>query len=273
VPFTADFFFHANLERLTLNICSDIIQLNVYPSTFGKEGLMARKQKGLSPRHQKILAFLQAYSQEKGYPPSIREIGNQTQISSTSVVNYYLNQLEEMGYIERGSNVSRGINLLRDAAGRLVDSAKSAANGLMDLVTIPLVGNIVAGEPMPVPASNFSYYDPDSGIDIARSLLPTLDAQDQLYALRVQGDSMIDAMVNDGDIVIMKKVDHARNGEMVAIWLNDRDETTLKYFYLENGRVRLQPANPAMQPIIINDPSVVEVQGKVVLVIRQVSHN
>ena len=83
---------------------------------------------------------------------------------------------------------------------------------------------------------------------------------------------MIDAMVNDGDIVVMKKVDQARNGEMVAIWLADRDETTLKYFYQENGRVRLQPANPSMQPIIIDDPSIVEVQGKVVLVIRQLEN-
>jgi repressor LexA len=81
---------------------------------------------------------------------------------------------------------------------------------------------------------------------------------------------MIDAMVNDGDIVVMKPAKEARNGDMVAIWLNDRDETTLKYFYLENGRVRLQPANPTMEPIMIDDPSVVEVRGKVVMVIRQV---
>jgi repressor LexA len=92
-----------------------------------------------------------------------------------------------------------------------------------------------------------------------------------LFALRVKGDSMIDAMVNDGDIVVMKKVDQARNGEMVAVWLNDRNETTLKKFYLENGRVRLQPANPMMSPIIVNDPSTVEVQGKVVLVLRQLN--
>ncbi len=122
---------------------------------------------------------------------------------------------------------------------------------------------------MPVPSSDFFLLRPRSGIDIARSLLPSSDPLDQLYALRVHGDSMIDAMVNDGDIVVMKKVDQARNGEMVAIWLADRDETTLKYFYQENGRVRLQPANPSMQPIIIEDPSIVEVQGKVVLVIRQ----
>jgi len=234
---------------------------------------MARKRAGLSPRHQKILTFLQSYSQEKGYPPSIREIGNQTQISSTSVVNYYLNQLEEMGFIERGSNVSRGINLLKTASGNIMQNVKRTAQALSDLVSIPLVGNIVAGEPMPVPASDFSYYDPDSGVDIARSLLPAGDAPEDLYALKVHGDSMIDAMVNDGDIVVMKKVNTAYNGEMVAIWLNDREETTLKYFYLENGRVRLQPANPSMQPIYINDPSTVEVQGKVVLVIRQISHN
>ncbi|MBP7041013.1 MAG: repressor LexA [Anaerolineaceae bacterium] len=234
---------------------------------------MARRRSGLSPRHKKILAFLEEYQQDKGYPPSIREIGDHTQISSTSVVKYYLNQLEEMGYIERRSNVSRGINLIKNAGGSILQTMKNAAAQAMDqLVTIPLVGNIVAGEPMPVPSSDFSYYDPESGIDIARSLLPSSDPLDQLYALRVHGDSMIDAMVNDGDIVVMKKVDQARNGEMVAIWLADRDETTLKYFYQENGRVRLQPANPSMQPIIIDDPSIVEVQGKVVLVIRQLEN-
>ena len=233
---------------------------------------MARRKIGLSPRHKKILVFLEEYQQDKGYPPSIREIGDHTQISSTSVVKYYLSQLEEMGYISRQSNVSRGINLIKNAGGSLLQSVKNAAQALDQLVTIPLVGNIVAGEPMPVPPSDFSYYDPDSGIDIARSLLPSADPLDQLYALRVHGDSMIDAMVNDGDIVVMKKVDQARNGEMVAIWLADRDETTLKYFYQENGRVRLQPANPSMQPIIIDDPSIVEVQGKVVLVIRQLEN-
>ncbi len=217
---------------------------------------MARKRTGLSPRHKKILAFLESFLSERGYPPSIREIGDHTQISSTSVVNYYLNQLEEMNYIERESNVSRGINLLKTSLSNT-------------LVSIPLVGNIVAGEPMPVPASDFSYYDPDSGIDVARSLLPASDRPEDLYALRVHGESMIDAMVNDGDIVVMKKTNQARNGEMVAIWLNDRDETTLKYFYLENGHVRLQPANPTMKPILIDDPSIVEIQGKVVLVIRQ----
>jgi repressor LexA len=123
---------------------------------------------------------------------------------------------------------------------------------------------------MPMPSSDFSYYDPETGIDIARSLLPAREKVSDLFALEVQGESMIDAMVNDGDIVIMKKVSAAKNGEMVAVWLRDRDETTLKYFYLEDGHVRLQPANPTMRPIIIDDPSIVQVQGKVVMVIRKV---
>lgn len=232
--------------------------------------MMAKIRKGLSQRHTNILNCIQEWQTEKGYPPSIREIGSETQISSTSLVNYYLNQLEDMGYIERESNVSRGINLIKDSAGELVQNLKAGVSNLVEqLISIPLVGNIIAGEPMPVPASDFSYYDPESGVDIARSLLPRNENLGDLYALKVQGDSMIDAMVNDGDIVVMRRTNQARNGEMVAIWLNDRDETTLKYFYAENGRVRLQPANPSMQPIIINNPNIVEIQGKVLLVIRQ----
>jgi repressor LexA len=123
---------------------------------------------------------------------------------------------------------------------------------------------------MPVPPSDFSYYDAESMVDVASSLLPSSEKGGNLFALEVQGDSMIDAMVYDGDIVIMKPAREAHNGEMVAVWLKDRDETTLKYFYLDKGRVRLQPANPTMQPIFIDDPSTVEIQGKVVMVIRQV---
>lgn len=236
-------------------------------------GDMAKKSKGLGPRHQKILKYLETTLADRGLPPTIREIGDNTQISSTSVVNYYLDQLEDAGYIERRSNVSRGITLLKTAAGKAFQDIGQAIDNAIQTVMIPLMGNIVAGEPMPVPASDFSYYDPESGIDIARSLLPAHEAEDQLYALRVQGNSMIDAMINDGDIVVMKKTNQAKNGEMVAIWLNDRDETTLKYFFSEKGHVRLQPANPTMQAIIIDDPSIVEVQGKVILVIRQLSEN
>ncbi len=227
--------------------------------------MMARRKAGLSERHKKILKFLEKFQDDNGFPPSIREIGENTNISSTSVVNYYLNQLEEMKYIERESNVSRGIRLMRNLEGSL----HKATQAISDMFTVPVVGRIVAGEPVPVPSSDFSYYDQETGIDIARSLLPPKEKTEDLFALEVQGDSMIDAMVNDGDIVVMRPITTAENGEMVAVWLSDRDETTLKYFFNENGKVRLQPANPLMKPIIIDDPAHVQVQGKVVLVIRR----
>jgi repressor LexA len=227
--------------------------------------MMAKRRKGLSERHKKILDVLERYQGENGYPPSIREIGKQTGISSTSVVNYYLNQLEEEGYIERDRKISRGVRLVKG----ITKAADAVREAIEDLIKVPVVGRIVAGSPMPVPGSDFAYYDQDSGVEIARSLLGPGDKEEDLFALEVQGDSMVDAMVNDGDIVVMKKAQDARNGEMVAVWLTDRDETTLKYFYKENGGIRLQPANPTMQPIFVDNPRAVQVQGKVVMVIRQ----
>ena len=247
--------------------------------------MMARKRKkGLSERQKKILEVLERFQIDPGYPPSIREICDETNISSTSVVNYYLDQLQDMGYIERDGHVSRGIRLLKplsEVTGTAVAGVSAVASGLKqsaqnvrqtveELLRIPIVGRIFAAQPVPVPSSDFSYFDADSMVDVARSLLPREKIGEDLFALEVQGDSMIDAMVNEGDIVIMKKANEARNGEMVAIWLTDRDETTLKYFYKENGRVRLQPANPTMGPIYVDDPTTLEIQGKVVMVIRQV---
>jgi repressor LexA len=233
---------------------------------------MARKRsKELTERQKKILEVLGRFQEQYGYPPSIREICDQANISSTSVVNYYLEQLEGMGYIERDGRVSRGIRLvkpLNDGNG-LRQMADDIRQSVEDLMRIPLVGRIFASSPVPVPSSDFNYFDAESMVDVARSMLPAREKTNDLFALEVQGDSMIDAMVNDGDIVIMKRSNEARNGELVAIWLSDRDETTLKYFFLENGRVRLQPANPTMSPIYIDDPDVVEIQGKVVMIIRQ----
>ncbi|NOY99450.1 MAG: repressor LexA [Chloroflexi bacterium] len=218
---------------------------------------MVRKSKGLGERHKKILAFLKEYQSREGYPPTIREIGEQTGISSTSVVNYYLDQLEKRGLIERHRKISRGVRL-------------AGANPLGEMFKVPVVGRIVASAPVPVPASDFNYYDAETSVDIARTLLPSPEKSDNLFALEVDGDSMIDAMVNDGDIVIMKQTDEAKNGDMVAVWLPDRDETTLKYFYKEKDRYRLQPANPTMEPIYVNKTERLEIKGKVIMVIRQV---
>jgi len=220
---------------------------------------MARKKGDLGERHKKILEIIEHYQTEIGYPPSIREIGKQADISSTSVVNYYLNQLEEWDYIQRDRKISRGVRL-----------TKPAKKAIDDLMSVPMLGMIGASELIPNPSSDFANYDPESSIEVARSLLPERERSSQLFALQVDGDSMIDAMVNDGDIVIMKTVQDASDGDMVAVRLTDTDETTLKFFYRENGSVRLQPANPAFEPITLQDASSLIIQGKVVLVIRKV---
>ncbi len=202
--------------------------------------MMVRKSKGLSERHQKILDYLLEYQRENKYPPSIREIGEKTGISSTSVVNYYLDQLEKMGLIERDRKISRGVRL----AGR---------NASADTLRIPVLGPIAAGLPLPElqPGVTFMSDNEANAVEIARSLLPSREKGNDLYALEVKGDSMIDAMINDGDIVVMKTASEARNGEMVAVWLPRDNEATLKYFFKEKDGYRLQPANPTMKPIRI----------------------
>ena len=220
--------------------------------------MMVRKSKGLGERHQKILDFLQDYQRENHYPPSIREIGEKTGISSTSVVNYYLDQLEKRGMIQRDRKISRGVRL-------------SGPNGNGDTFRVPILGPIAAGFPLPELDPNISYMNDNeaNAVDIARSLLPSKEKVDNLFALEVQGESMIDAMINDGDIVVMRPANEARNGEMVAIWLPSNNEATLKYFFKEKERYRLQPANPTMKPIYIKKSEPLEIKGKVVMVIRR----
>ena len=237
---------------------------------------MARRSEGLSKRHQKILKFLAKFQDENGYSPSIREIGESIDVQSTSLVDYYLKQLEEKGYISREQHISRSICLLKplepakSPVERIAEGIRSAGAAVDEILSIPVMGRIVASEPLPMPTSDVSYFDSESSIEIARSLLPAREKADELFALEVHGDSMIDAMVNDGDIVIMKRSQQADNGEMVAVWLDDKDETTLKYFYKESKGVRLQPANPSMGPIYVENPASLRIMGKVVMVIRQV---
>lgn len=236
--------------------------------------MMARRTAGLGVRHRKIMEFLTEFQEEKGYSPSIRQIGKSIKVESTSLIDYYLNQLQEMGYIERDQHISRSIRIVRP-----IHVTTTPQSGILrkisnaaEMVTMPLAGRIVASAPIPMPASDLAYYDAESGVEIARSLLPPREKVSELFALEVQGDSMIDAMVNDGDIIVMKQTQHAENGEMVAVWLDDTNETTLKYFYVENGRIRLQPANPTMGPIYIDNPERLRIMGKVVMVIRQVKN-
>jgi repressor LexA len=203
----------------------------------------------MSARQEAILGFISEFLRENGYPPTIRDIGAAVGISSTSVVNYNLNVLEREGHIARDPDVSRGLRLV----------GQSLAHD--EVILLPLLGRIAAGDPIPVPGDAV----PEEHLELARGIVKD---EEELYALQVQGESMIDALVNDGDVVVMKHQETAENGDMVAVWLRDREETTLKKFYREGRRIRLQPANPTMQPIYA-DPANVQVQGKVVMVIRQ----
>jgi len=211
--------------------------------------------RALSEKQRRILEFVNAYIEANGYPPSIREIGQAVGIGSTSVVAYNLRRLEEAGYLRRDREVSRGLRLARTAG---VTEDRSG------LVRVPLLGRIVAGAPIPVPGSDFRLMG-DEAVELSRAILGDPEG---LYALQVAGDSMIDALIHDGDIVIMRHQPRVENGEMAAIWLKDAEEVTLKRFYQEpSGRVRLQPANPTMQPLYL-DPRQIEIQGKVMMVIR-----
>lgn len=222
-------------------------------------------EKPLSERQQGMLDYIHEYIEENGRPPTIREIGGAVRISSTSVVNYNLTKLQEKGLLERDAEVSRGLRLTDKALMAYEGVRSQVAEAVSQLLRIPMLGNIVAGEPIEVGHDSFAVYDDEDAVEISASMLS--GRTDDLFALRVSGDSMIDAMVNDGDIVVMRQEKTARNGEMVAVWLSD-DTTTLKYFYHEGDRVRLQPANPTMDPIFVN-PKDVQIQGKVMMVVRQ----
>jgi repressor LexA len=212
--------------------------------------------KTLSDRQQRMLAFIQAFIRENGFPPTIREIGKNVGISSTSVVKYNLDALERKGQIERDEDISRGIRLAGELAERIAD-----------VFQVPLLGRIAAGTPIPVPDADYSPFGHDTTIELTRDIVKD---EEGIYALEVQGDSMVDALIHDGDIVLMRHQQRVENGELAAIWLRDEEETTLKRFYLEGSQVRLQPANPTMGPMY-HPATNVEVMGKVVCVIRQMN--
>jgi repressor LexA len=213
--------------------------------------------KGLSNRQEAILRFIKEFYQENHFPPTIREIQERCRITSTSVVDYNLKALEEKGYLRRNKKISRGLELT---------GLGGQAAAPVSLVSVPLVGYIAAGEPIAVPDDLASGEFAES-VDVSTAMLPS--RRDGLFALRVRGHSMVDALINDGDIVILRHAQTCDNGDTVAVWLKAERETTLKRFYHEGDRVRLQPANMTMQPIYC-DPANVEVQGKLIGVLRSV---
>jgi repressor LexA len=203
--------------------------------------------KTLSSRQRHIIDFVNRFWLDRSYPPTVRDIVSGCGISSTSVVDYNLAILEREGYIRRHPGISRGIELVDQfpARGRTVK--------------VSVIGQIAAGEPIPVPT-------PDTW-DVTDELTR---GREGVFALRVKGLSMVDSLINDGDIVLMQSVNVVENGEMAAVWLKAEKEVTLKKVYREPKRIRLQPSNSQMEPIFV-EPDNVEIQGKVIGVIRRVA--
>jgi repressor LexA len=212
--------------------------------------------KKLSDKQRRIIRFIDKFLVDRGYPPSIRDIQGGCAISSTSVVDYNLNILEGRGYLSRHADVSRGIKLLN----------KTPASDT--IMAVPVIGIIAAGEPIPVPTPDT--WDVAAVSETMGVPFELVGGKEEIYGLRVKGLSMIDALINDGDLVLMQHVSAVENGEMAAVWLKAEKEVTLKKVYVEPTRIRLQPANSQMNPFY-TDLDNVEIQGRVIAVLRQLS--
>jgi len=201
-----------------------------------------------SELRERILEYIRSFFDKRGYAPTVRDILKGCDISSTSLVQYHLNVLEREGQIRRDPEVFRSIQLVEK-----------------DILEVPLLGTIAAGEPIPV-------VDSDTWSSRAEAMLrlttDVVGSRGDIYALKVKGTSMLDALINDGDVVIMEAARTAEDGEMAAVWLKNEQEVTLKKIYREPGRIRLQPANSEMKAIYTG-PENIEVQGKVVAVLRK----
>lgn len=207
----------------------------------------------LTARQKRILDFLREFISRHGYPPTIRDIAASLSISSTSVVDYNLSVLERQGFIRRTRDISRGIEILDAAERRLAHS----------MVSVPVIGRIAAGEPIEAIRGDFDR------IDLSADLVP-----EGAYALRVKGKSMIDDLIDDGDLVVVRPQESAENGDIVVALLMDgptgEGQATLKRLYREKDVIRLQPANSAMEPFFVR-PENLKVQGRVVAVVRRLA--
>ena len=197
----------------------------------------------LTKRQREILDFLNSFIEQHGYAPSLEEVGRRFGLSSLATVHKHLTNLQDKGFIKRAWNRSRSIELIPTRVGaRAID--------------LPLLGNVAAGAPIEAVVSAETVAVPED-----------LVGKQDTYALRVRGDSMIDEQIRDGDVVIVEDRKTAENGEMVIALLQGA-EVTLKKFYRDNGRIRLQPANVAVQPLVV-DAHEVQIQGVVVGVVRK----
>lgn len=197
---------------------------------------------GLTPRQAEILAFVTAYAEERGFAPTLQEIGDRFGLSSVATVHKHVRHLVDKGYLKRERrNASRDIEVVNDEAG---------------LATIPLLGTVAAGRPIEAMAEHEELRVPEEWLGKGRT-----------YALRVRGDSMIDEQIRSGDTVVVEARETARNGETV-IALVDGESVTVKQYFREGAQIRLQPANPAV-PVMRFPEERVAIQGVVIGVLRR----
>ena len=204
----------------------------------------------LSSKQEQILQFICNFIEENNYPPSVRDIQRGCNISSTSVVDYNMRALENRGYINSNKSVARGLELLWQKEEKKGEDEQ--------IREIPILGQIAAGIPIDVPGSDSSWTQQ------AEEMIPVsthmLGKSDDIFALRVKGTSMIEDLIDDGDIILLKPAQTAEKGQKVAVWLKDEEATTLKRYYPEGEYTRLQPANKTMEPIVTKSDNI-EIQA------------
>jgi len=203
--------------------------------------------KGLTKKQSLVFDFIQQHREERGYPPTIREIGEKFGLNSTGSVRDYLVALEKKGFISRNNRTSRGIEILKK-------TSPPRTHG------VPVYGSIAAGQPLITATDE---YEDEVLIDSN-----WLQHEAEVFALNVKGESMIDAGILDGDLVVVKKQDYAHDGDIIAVIIDE--DATVKYFYREGDRIRFQPANESMEPIYMSeDRATLNIAGKVIGVMRK----
>lgn len=208
---------------------------------------MRQKTDGLTRKQKEVLNFIKQFHAENKYPPSIRQICSAINLSSPATVHVHINHLVDKGYIKRSKDGNRALELL------VPNEYESRGD---DVVNVPLLGKITAGSPIE------AIEMPNELFSLPSYLIPK---KKEVFTLKVDGESMINAGILSGDIVIVERTENARNGEIVVA-MNDDNEVTLKTFYKENGYFRLQPENDTMEPIILDN---VTILGKAIGLYRK----
>ena len=201
----------------------------------------------LTGRQAFILQAIKKLVAKKGYPPTVREIGEETNLSSPATIHFHLKKLEEKGYIKKGGNKNRTLEIL--VPNEYIQEKEN-------VVDVPLLGKVTAGTPIE------AIETPDEYFSLPANLITT---KSDVFTLRVSGESMINVGIYDGDILIVERKNTARNGETVVA-MNENNEATVKTFYKENGYFRLQPENDTMEPIILKECTIL---GKVIGLYRK----